>query len=124
MPDRHYPAPPPMLDGESHEDWNDRMLDRDTYDHYRNRQCSIGWHSECSQRKNGSTLGATGQCECPHHTDPRLVEVLKHLVPFAQAMAGGSAKLSNARMESIATHAIDVAVDILAVADKAHSPVG
>ena len=30
----------------------------------RNRQCSIGWHEECSDR---SGINHTGECACPCH---------------------------------------------------------
>lgn len=67
---RYYPDMPPALDGESDAEYTDRLTgadrtDRVPYDHRRNRQCSIGYHSECSDR------GGSGQCECPHHEEVR-----------------------------------------------------
>jgi hypothetical protein len=64
---RWYPAPPPALDGENVNAHTDRLTGagrtgRSPYDHRRNRQCSIGWHSECTD-----PAGET--CQCPHHTD-------------------------------------------------------
>jgi hypothetical protein len=61
---RWYPAPAPALDGETDDAYTDRLTGADgtgrsPYDHPRNRQCSIGWHSECSVQG----------CECPHHDD-------------------------------------------------------
>jgi hypothetical protein len=63
---RWYPGQPPMLAGESDEQYTNRLTGADQtnrrpYDHSRNRQCSIGWHEECSDRAN------SGECECPHH---------------------------------------------------------
>lgn len=77
---KHYPGMPPRLDNEDDDAYTNRLTGYTgrtggsprPYDHPRNRQCSIGWHSECSQRINGSTIGATGSRECPHHTDPHL----------------------------------------------------
>jgi hypothetical protein len=63
-----YPEMPPMLVGEDIGHYTDRLLgahgeDQRPYSHPRNRQCSIGWHDECSD--------PTGEvCECPHHIDP------------------------------------------------------
>lgn len=65
---RWYPAPPPALDGETGDTaYTDRLTgadgtDRIPYDHHRNRQCSIGYHSEC-------TDPAGEVCQCPHHKD-------------------------------------------------------
>jgi hypothetical protein len=64
---RWYPAPPPALDGENVNAYTDRLTGagrtgRSPYDHRRNRQCSIGWHSECTD-----PAGET--CQCPHHKD-------------------------------------------------------
>lgn len=63
---RWYPAPPPGLPGETGDTYTNRLLGSDKtgrvpYDHQRNRQCSIGYHSECS---------CGPACECPCHTDP------------------------------------------------------
>jgi hypothetical protein len=64
---RWYPSPAPGLDGESDDAYTDRLAgangtDRRPYDHPRSRECSIGWHSECSDPS-----GAV--CKCPHHAD-------------------------------------------------------
>lgn len=69
---RWYPEMPPALNGETPEQYTDRLTgadrtDRRPYDHKRNRQCSIGYHDECSDGRYGDY---TGECECPHHTDP------------------------------------------------------
>lgn len=69
---RWYPEMPPALNGETPEQYTDRLTgadrtDRRPYDHKRNRQCSIGCHDECSDGRYGDY---TGECECPHHTDP------------------------------------------------------
>jgi hypothetical protein len=60
-----YPDMPPALDGETDAQYTDRLTGADgtgrrPYDHSRNRQCSIGWHDECSD-----PAGVT--CECPCH---------------------------------------------------------
>jgi len=59
---------PPMLPGESHGDYTDRLTgadgtDRIPYKEHRFRQCSIGWHDECSDP-------AGEECQCPCHTPP------------------------------------------------------
>jgi len=60
---RWFPEMPPSLDGETSEQYTDRLTGADgtgrvPYDHRRNRQCSIGWHGECSLNR----------CDCPCHT--------------------------------------------------------
>lgn len=65
---RWYPNMPPPLPGETDEQYTNRMLGvggSSPYDHSRNRQCSIGWHEECSDRDN------SGRCECPCHEERR-----------------------------------------------------
>lgn len=62
---RWYPMMPPALPGETDEAYTDRLTGADgtsrrPYDHRRNRQCSIGWHNECSDPE-GHT------CKCPCH---------------------------------------------------------
>lgn len=65
---RYYPDMPPMLDGENGGTYTDRLTGADKagrrpYDHARNRQCSIGYHDECSD--------PVGEfCKCPCHTTP------------------------------------------------------
>ena len=71
---RWYPKQPPMLPGEDEAAYTNRLTGADRtgrvpYDHDRNRQCSIGWHMECSDRSNlGATIKADG-CGCPCHED-------------------------------------------------------
>jgi hypothetical protein len=67
---RWYPNQPPKLDGETDDEYTDRLTGADStgrrpYDHSRNRQCSIGWHEECSDRLNA------GDCGCPCHEERR-----------------------------------------------------
>lgn len=62
---RWYPKMPPTLDGEDAARYTNRLTgvygaDQVPYDHQRNRQCSIGWHNQCSD-PNGY------DCECPCH---------------------------------------------------------
>jgi hypothetical protein len=64
---RWYPNRPPKLPNETDAQYTDRLTGADgagrsPYDHDRNRQCSIGWHSECSD-----PLGAS--CFCPCHDE-------------------------------------------------------
>ena len=64
--DRWYPQMPPKLDGETAEAYTNRLTGADgtnrrPCNHRRGRQCSIGYHNECSDRTN------SGQCECPCH---------------------------------------------------------
>lgn len=67
----HYPDVPQTLPGESAEQYTDRLTGADgtgrrPYDHERHRQCSIGYHNECSERLE--TI-VSGGCECPCHID-------------------------------------------------------
>lgn len=62
-----YPKGPPMLPGEDADAYTNRLTGADgtnrrPYDHARNRQCSIGWHEECSDPSGES-------CECPCHRE-------------------------------------------------------
>lgn len=64
---RFYPDLPPRLVGETPAQYTDRLTGADgtgrvPFDHKRNRQCSIGWHEECSDP-------AGLACECPCHPD-------------------------------------------------------
>jgi hypothetical protein len=79
-----YPQMPPALPDESSEAYTNRLTgadqtDRVPYDHRRNRQCSIGWHGECSDPEGVS-------CECPchfteapaqRHDDPRVFALVR-----------------------------------------------
>jgi hypothetical protein len=65
MKNTFYPEMPPKLPGESDMAYTDRLIGADKtgripYDHQRFRQCSIGYHNECSD-PNGEA------CECPCH---------------------------------------------------------
>jgi hypothetical protein len=78
-----YPAPAPGLEGEDDGAYTDRLTGADgtgrsPYDHDRNRQCSIGWHSECSDP-------AGAECKCPHHFETDVPAGL--LTPAALAAA-------------------------------------
>lgn len=64
---RYYPDMPPALDGEGPTEYTDRLTGADQtgrrpYDHGRFRQCSLGWHDQCSDPGGD-------ECECPCHTD-------------------------------------------------------
>lgn len=77
--DRWYPSPPPPLDDESDDAYTDRLTGADRtgrvpYDHPRNRQCSIGWHRECSDP-------AGLDCKCPCHSDALTSEQAAALQP-------------------------------------------
>lgn len=117
----HYPTMPPSLDGEDSDAYTNRLTGYTEsmggaecpYDHHRNRQCSIGYHSECSQRITGdkgerTTLGATGGCECPHHTDPRLVAGMPHIGGYARHLADS---------DTAPGPALDVLIDTLGATD-------
>lgn len=61
----YYPKMPPMLPGETPAAYTDRLTGADgknqrPYNHYRNRQCSIGYHRECTDPSGE-------KCECPCH---------------------------------------------------------
>jgi hypothetical protein len=65
---RWFPQPPPMLPGENADAYTNRLTGasqatRVPYDHPRNRQCSLGWHHECSD-----LYAPGGTCQCPCHT--------------------------------------------------------
>lgn len=90
---RWYPDMPPMLPGETVATYTDRLTgadakDRQPYDHRRNRQCSIGYHGECSD-----PLGK--QCECPCHKAPKVARGFALLTPaqrrVVSSMGGSSA---------------------------------
>lgn len=73
---RHWPQMPPALPGETDDAYTDRLTGADgtgrvPYDHPRNRQCSIGWHSECSDP-------AGERCKCPCHTETGKLEQRVH----------------------------------------------
>jgi hypothetical protein len=118
-PGVHYPDMPPMFNGEDADTYTDRLTGaaargggpRRPYDHDRGRQCSIGYHSECSQRVNGSTLGADGACQCPHHLDARLAAGVVHVAGFAHAAEQGRV------IGDVETAAVDVMVDAMAATD-------
>jgi hypothetical protein len=87
-PGRWYPSPAPALDGESDDAYTDRLTGADRtgrrpYDHVRNRQCSIGWHSECSR---------TG-CMCPCHSDRMTADEMGALPPEVRAAGAKLAEL-------------------------------
>jgi hypothetical protein len=68
---RWYPNRPPAFPGESDDAYTNRLLgigDTYPYDHRRGRQCSIGWHEECSDPSGAS-------CECPCHPERVNAEV-------------------------------------------------
>lgn len=65
---RYYPDMPPPLPDERADEYTNRLTgadrtDRRPYDHARFRQCSIGYHDECSDP-------AGYECGCPCHTTP------------------------------------------------------
>ncbi|MEU4576060.1 hypothetical protein [Nonomuraea sp. NPDC023979] len=65
---RHYPAPPPGLDGETDAGYTNRLLSTDgPYNHHRFRECALGFHRTCSCNGNKN-----GGCGCPHHSEPLL----------------------------------------------------
>jgi hypothetical protein len=56
----------PYRDGESPEEWTNRVLGH-AQEHGTFRQCTIGWHGECSQRREEDP-----ECRCLCH-DPEAV---------------------------------------------------
>lgn len=54
----------PYRENETPEAWTNRVLSV-AREHGTYRQCSIGWHEECSQRE----LGADAQCACLCHAE-------------------------------------------------------
>ena len=80
-PGRWFPRQPPAYDGEDDGAYTDRLLgvgQPSPYNHPRNRQCSIGYHGECSERDMPmldpwpaliAAVDAGGRsCACPCHT--------------------------------------------------------
>jgi hypothetical protein len=66
-----YPNQPPAFPGESDDAYTNRLTGytgMSPYDHRRNRQCSIGYHEECSD-PGGEW------CECPCHPERVNAEV-------------------------------------------------
>ena len=59
------PPLPPKLPNETPRDFTDRLLSKGAYLEHRNRQCSIGYHDECTDQ-NGY------DCKCPCHSFPDL----------------------------------------------------
>jgi len=82
---RWFPRQPPAYDGEDDDAYTNRLTGADggggPYDHARNRQCSIGWHDECSENNlpelaaDAELRASTRHCHCPHHTTPGRLEV-------------------------------------------------
>lgn len=77
---RHYPAPAPALEGESDAAYTDRITgadrtDRKPYDHARYRECSMGYHTTCSD-PDGCSCG----CPCHHDRPAKDVEVTQAAV--------------------------------------------
>jgi hypothetical protein len=89
---RWFPEQPPHLPGEAAAAYTDRLTgadrtDRIPYDHPRNRQCSIGWHAECSDPAGTS-------CKCPCHTEAgKLALRLHEIEETAVALYGVAAGL-------------------------------
>lgn len=111
----HYPEMPPIRDGEDNDAYTNRLLGAgglDTpYNHPRGRQCSIGYHAECSQRISGTTIGAVdGGCRCPHHGDPRLAAGLPHIVSFASAA-------ERDELFNLQSEVVDVVIDAMSDMD-------
>lgn len=110
----HYPQMPPRLPDETDVDYTGRLIGASDhgspYDHCRNRQCSIGWHSECSDLAGES-------CECPHHRDRRVLSGLPHVTSTIRAAAreGIGEHIGAGLVESSAA---DVVIDILADTDE------
>jgi hypothetical protein len=115
---------PPALPGETDGEYTDRLTgadgtDRQPYDHRRNRQCSIGYHEECSDP-------AGDTCECPCHKTPArgddeldlnamrsaLVDLIRHTPSYTRmlVLAGHDAlvaELSKLREQRDAARADD-----------------
>jgi hypothetical protein len=110
----HYPQMPPLLAGETDVDYTGRLIGasghESPYDHRRNRQCSIGWHSECSDPDGES-------CECPHHRDQRVAAGLPHVIgTIKAAMREGLGEHIGPGIVELS--AADVVIDILADTDE------
>jgi hypothetical protein len=111
---RHFPGMPPELPGEASDAYTDRLTGADQsgripYDHPRNRQCSIGYHGECSD-----PAGKT--CKCPCHTaEGRLemrVDELEELVVATYGLITGRARRQSA--EHLGAEMADDVTEIVA----------
>lgn len=74
-----WPEMPPAHSDEDDDAYTDRLLSPDSpYDHHRNRQCSIGYHDECSDPRGE-------RCECPCHRAQELhIELTKVTAELAE----------------------------------------
>jgi hypothetical protein len=117
---RWWPRKPPKLPGEDSAAYTNRLIGCTAdgtpapgdypYDHPRNRQCSIGFHDECSENRlpelatDAELRASDRSCHCPHHTTiGRLelrVDVLEEGLVAAWSLAGEVARQS-ARAEFV-----------------------
>jgi hypothetical protein len=61
----YYPEMPPKAEEETVDEYSNRLTGADgkgksPYNHHRFRQCSLGWHEECTDPYGE-------ECECPCH---------------------------------------------------------
>jgi hypothetical protein len=105
-----YPTPPPSLPGETDDAYTDRLTGadgtgREPYNHRRNRQCSIGYHTECSD-----PAGTT--CKCPHHADTGPDTEPAHVVVDAADILAGLWYLPTTTAQWVMAGAYDIGVDL------------
>jgi hypothetical protein len=107
---RWYPCPPPALDGEDADAYTNRITGadrtgREPYDHMRYRECSMGYHTTCSD-----PAGTSCGCPCHHDHPPALIS------PAAMTLAGVYC------MPPVsAQHVMNIAVQSLAAAAHGRS---
>ncbi len=73
---RWYPEQPPALPDETLQQYTDRCAgaqgpSKYPYDHWRWRQCGIGWHGDCSFGLYGPVEQEENPCACPCHETPQ-----------------------------------------------------
>lgn len=105
-----YPTPPPGLPGETGDAYTDRLTGADgtgrsPYNHSRNRQCSIGYHTECSD-----PVGMT--CQCPHHTDTGPDTEPAGVVVYGAAILADLWYLPTTTAQRVMAEAHDIGVDL------------
>lgn len=115
---RWYPSTAPVLDGEDSDAYTDRVTGADgsglrPYDHVRYRQCSIGWHMECSRWRSNPAA----ECACPCHTDT-VPRDIRHMPAWLLDVADRFAELyclpdtTGRRVMAIARHAAGYGQDV------------
>jgi hypothetical protein len=105
---RHYPEMPPLFDGEDSDHYSNRLIgvygkDAYPYDHVRNRQCSLGWHSECSEREIPDPGERRCQCPC-HEPSPMVQSPVPSLLDLRDRLVRAAGSVDDLRNKAAALH--------------------